>query len=158
MKKSKGADKPSRIIITNRSPGRLEEMKRIHAGLSTGVPVEYRLAPGPAENDRAVSELIPRSLVVNATGLGKDTPGSPITSDAVFPESGFAWDFNYRGNLEFLDQARKQGGERHLTVQDGWTYFLYGWLMVMAEIFRVDIPVRGRAFEEISAIAAKHRA
>jgi len=158
LKKAKGEDRPSRIIVTNRGPERLEEMKRVHAGLSTSVPVEYRLAPWPSDNDRAVSELKPHSLVVNATGLGKDAPGSPISAAAVFPEGGFAWDFNYRGKLEFLEQARAQSEERKLTLQDGWAYFIYGWLMVIAEVFHVEIPVRGGEFEEISAIAERHRA
>ncbi len=158
LKKAKGGDRPSRIIVTNRSPARLEEMKHIHAGLSRIVPVEYRLAPGPADNDSVVSALKPHSLVVNGTGLGKDAPGSPITAAAVFPEGGLAWDFNYRGKLEFLEQARAQRKERKLKLEDGWAYFIYGWTLGIAEVFRVEIPLRGRVFEEISAIAARHRA
>ena len=39
-----------------------------------------------------MSKLPPASLVVNATGAGKDTPGSPLSADAVFPERALVWD------------------------------------------------------------------
>ena len=54
-------------------------------------------------------------MVVNATGLGKDAPGSPITDAARFPENGSAWEFNYRGDLVFLDQANAQKEALNLT-------------------------------------------
>ena len=87
---------------------RLEEIRRIHAELDAGVPTEYVLAPQSADNDAALSRPAPGSLVVNATGLGKDAPGSPLTDAARFPERGIVWDLNYRGDLIFLEQARAQ--------------------------------------------------
>ena len=96
-------------------------------------------------------------MVVNATGLGKDAPGSPITDGAIFPEGGFAWEFNYRGELLFLDQARAQQAARHLRVADGWVYFLHGWTRVIAEVFHIDIPTSGEAFDELGRIAAALR-
>jgi len=45
------------------------------------VPVDYILAPKQTDNDAILNQLKPGSLVVNATGLGKDAPGSPITYD-----------------------------------------------------------------------------
>jgi shikimate 5-dehydrogenase len=116
------------------------------------------MAPSPADNDLAMNTLKPCSLVVNGTGLGKDAPGSPITGAAVFPEGGCAWDFNYRGKLVFLEQARAQQEARRLTIEDGWAYFIHGWTQVIAEVFHREIPPRGPVFEEISAIAARHRA
>jgi shikimate 5-dehydrogenase len=89
--------------------------------------------------------------------LGKDAPGSPITEAARFPENGFAWDFNYRGNLVFLDQARAQRQQRTLTIEDGWVYFIHGWTRVIAEVFHLDIPTSGPVFDELSQIAAKAR-
>jgi shikimate 5-dehydrogenase len=77
---------------------------------------------------------------VNATGLGKDRPGSPLPGDALFPLGAVVWEFNYRGTLEFLAQARAQEDERGLTVVDGWRYFLHGWSQVIAEIFDLDLP------------------
>ncbi|GDY40853.1 hypothetical protein SANT12839_017350 [Streptomyces antimycoticus] len=91
--------------------------------------------------------------MVNATGLGKDRPGSPLTDAARFPQDGIAWDFNYRGDLVFLDQARAQRDARELNVVDGWLYFIHGWTRVMAEVFHIDIPTHGPAFERLSRIA-----
>jgi shikimate 5-dehydrogenase len=95
--------------------------------------------------------------VANATGLGKDAPGSPITDAAIFPEYGYAWDFNYRGDLVFLDQARRQAAARHLTLEDGWVYFIHGWTQVIAEVFDIAIPIGGPEFEALSRIAAAAR-
>ncbi|MEO8411054.1 MAG: hypothetical protein ABI478_10820, partial [Propionivibrio sp.] len=94
------------------------------------------------------------ALVINATGLGKDAPGSPLTNATVFPERAVVWDLNYRGQLVFLDQARRQAEARELQVEDGWTYFIYGWTRVIAEVFHVDIPTAGPGFESICQIAA----
>jgi shikimate 5-dehydrogenase len=90
MDARRGANRPSRIIVTNRSLPRLEEMRRIHECLGASVPVEYVHTPRPQDNDAQVNSLKPHSLVANATGLGKDAPGSPITGAARFPEYGFA--------------------------------------------------------------------
>jgi len=152
-----GENRPSRIVVTNRSQPRLEEIRRIHAKVAGDVPVEYHHTPRPEDNDALVNRLKPHSLVVNATGLGKDAPGSPITDRARFPEHGYAWDFNYRGELVFLDQARAQAKRRDLHVEDGWVYFLHGWTRVIAEVFHVEIPVRGPGFDAISRIAAEAR-
>lgn len=155
MRPERGADRPSRIIVSNRSAARLEEIRRIHAELASTVPVDYVLAPNPADNDAVVARLKPGSLVINATGLGKDAPGSPLTNDVVFPQDGIVWDLNYRGELVFLDQARAQQSARNLQVEDGWSYFIYGWTQVIAEVFHIDIPATGPRFDEISAIAAR---
>ena len=154
MKPAHGENRPSKIIVSNRSAPRLEEMKSIHEKLGRPVPTEYHHTPRPRQNDAIVNRLKARSLVVNATGLGKDAPGSPVTDAAVFPEHGLAWDFNYRGDLVFLDQARARQDARHLTVEDGWVYFIHGWTRVIAEVFDRDIPTAGPDFDELSRIAA----
>lgn len=148
---------PSKIVVTNRSLPRLEEMKKIHTRINPGIPVEYHHCPEAKGNDDVVGKLKPGSIVINATGLGKDAPGSPLTDAAVFPEDGIAWDFNYRGDLLFMDQARAQQKTRSLVVEDGWIYFLHGWTCVIAEVFHIDIPVSGPAFDALSEIARKVR-
>lgn len=155
MQKERGADRPSRVIVSNRSASRLEEIERIHHELRLDVPCEYVVAPDASDNDAVLTTLSPGALVINATGLGKDAPGSPLSDAALFPERAVAWDLNYRGNLVFLDQARAQETTRALQVEDGWTYFIYGWTRVIAEVFHVDVPVRGAEFDEISRIAAQ---
>jgi len=153
MRAGRGADTPRRIVVSNRSPGRLDSIRRIHGEIGHRVPVEYVLAPSPADNDAVLPTLAPGSLVINATGLGKDAPGSPLTDAATFPERGIAWDLNYRGDLIFLDQAKRQQEARGLRIEDGWTYFLHGWTQVIAEVFHITIPTAGPGFDAISVIA-----
>ncbi len=153
MRKSRGRNVPSRIFVTNRSQHRLDEIKRIHEQVDFDVPVEYLLAERPEDNDKVLATLKPGSIVINATGLGKDAPGSPLTDAAVFPERAVIWDLNYRGELVFLDQARRQQTERSLRIEDGWTYFIHGWTQVIAEVFDVSIPTSGPSFDRISEIA-----
>jgi shikimate 5-dehydrogenase len=157
MKREHGGNRPSRIIVANRSPGRLEEMKELHRRLGCEVPAEYHHVPSPGQSNELLKRLRPGSLVINATGLGKDGPGSPLTDAALFPKNGLIWEFNYRGDLLFLRQARAQQQARHLLIEDGWIYFIHGWTRVIAEVFHVDIPVKGPKFEELSRIAAAMR-
>jgi shikimate 5-dehydrogenase len=153
MQKTRGANRPARIVVSDRNHTRLEEIRRVHAELRSGVPANYILATEVSDNDAAIASLAPGSLVINATGLGKDAPGSPLSGDARFPERAIAWDLNYRGDLVFLNQARAQARSRWLQVEDGWTYFLHGWTQVIGEVFHVLIPVRGPEFEALSQIA-----
>ena len=148
---------PAKIFVTNRSPTRLQEMQKIHAQMACPVPMEYCLCPVAEENDKVVGRLLPGSMVVNATGLGKDAPGSPLTDAATFPQDGIVWEFNYRGDLVFLDQARAQKADRNLTIEDGWVYFIHGWTRVIAEVFDIDIPTTGPAFDALCEIAAAAR-
>ena len=148
-----GADRPAGIYVTNRSAGRIDAIRAIHKAQGVDIPVRYEVTPRPEDNDRVLGQLPTGSLVANATGLGKDGPGSPITDGALFPERGLAWDFNYRGELAFLRQARAQEASRHLHVEDGWLYFIYGWLSVIAEVFHRDIPLRGPEFDRLRAAA-----
>lgn len=155
MRADHGTDRPSRIVVANRSTPRLEEIRHLHGRFDPAFPAEHHHTPAPGQSDALVGRLKPGSPVVNATGLGKDAPGSPITGAARFPRGGIAWDFNYRGELVFLDQARAQQRERGLRVEDGWVYFIHGWTRVIAEVFDIDIPTRGPVFDELSRIAAE---
>lgn len=155
LQASRGANRPSRVIVSNRSAARLEEIERIHREIDLGVPCEYVVAPRPEDNDAVLARVSPGALVINATGLGKDAPGSPLSDAAVFPQKAVVWDLNYRGDLVFLDQARAQEKQKQLQIEDGWTYFIYGWTRVIAEVFHVDIPSHGPAFDEICRIAAE---
>ncbi|ALX65765.1 shikimate dehydrogenase family protein [Microbacterium sp. XT11] len=156
-RRESGADRPARIVVTNRSEARLDHLREIHAQLDTDTAFEYVLTPTREDNDRVLATLPPRSLVVNATGLGKDAPGSPLTDAGVFPEHGIAWDLNYRGDLVFLDQARAQQDARALRVEDGWIYFVHGWTQVIAEVFHVGIPTSGPSFERLGELARSAR-
>lgn len=155
MQAARGNNRPSRIIVSNRSQARLDHIRDIHEHFGAGIRCDYVLAPIAADNDAALSWLSPGALVINATGLGKDAPGSPLTGAAAFPERAVVWELNYRGDLVFLDQARRQEAARRLQVEDGWTYFIHGWTQVIAEVFAIDMPAHGPAFDEIAAIAAR---
>jgi shikimate 5-dehydrogenase len=89
--------------------------------------------------------------VVNATGLGKDAPGSPTTDAVSYPENSLVWEINYRGDLLFKRQAEAQQREKNLHVEDGWKYFIHGWTQVIAEVFHIDID--GEVLKKLSAIA-----
>lgn len=147
-------DRPQHIVISNRSQKRLDHIRAIHEAMGSSLPVTYVLAPTPEDNDRILAGLPAGSLVVNATGLGKDAPGSPLSAAARFPDQAVVWELNYRGDLVFLDQARAQESEQSLQIEDGWTYFLHGWTQVIAEVFDIAIPPAGPAFDALSQIAA----
>jgi len=152
-----GDNRPARVHVANRSTPRLGHLRDLHASWPGAAPLSCHHVPTPAMADALLARLPPGSLVVNATGLGKDAPGSPLTANAVFPDRGIAWEFNYRGNLVFLDQARAQQASRQLRVEDGWVYFLHGWTQVIADVFDVPIPSRGPLFDELSRLAATTR-
>ncbi len=147
---------PSKIVVANRSLPRLDELKKINEEIlnTKGQTVcEYYLTPEPGQNDEVLYKMNKGSLIINATGLGKDRPGSPLTDDAKFPENALVWEINYRGDLRFMHQAEEQQKERNLLVEDGWMYFIYGWTQVIAEVF--DQPIQGELLRELDKIAAK---
>jgi shikimate 5-dehydrogenase len=148
-------DRPARIVVVNRSPARLESMRAVHERLTCGVEVEYVENADQRENDRLLGTIVPGSLVVNGTGMGKDTPGSPISDAAVFPERALVWELNYRGELDFLQQARRQQEARGLVLEDGWRYFIHGWTCVIEEVF--DVEMTPEVVDELSEIALRLR-
>ena len=154
MNKPDPADRPRRFIVVNRSQGRLDHMRQMVEGIGTDITVEYVCNADPALNDHIMSFLPDHSIVINATGMGKDSPGSPITNAGVFPRSGIAWEFNYRGELDFMHQALRQVDERDLTVEDGWIYFVHGWSQVVAQVLHVDLTpeVFGRLERAAAAV------
>jgi len=153
-----GKDRPRSIIVSDVDNQRLVFMKSVHRLCAFDIPVNYLLI-GPKDNlnNWLLGELPARSLVVNATGLGKDIPGSPLDTGARFPYEGYIWDLNYRGDLTFLEQARSQRALGDLVIEDGWKYFIYGWLSVISEVFNVDIPLEGKVFDDLSDLAATVR-
>ena len=103
--------------------------------------------------DQLVSELSPGSMVINATGMGKDLPGSPVTDAVRFPMHGVVWELNYRGELPFLHQALRQSQERSLIVADGWHCFLRGWSSVIGLVF--NEPITRERFGDFCAVTGR---
>jgi shikimate 5-dehydrogenase len=154
-------DRPRRLIMVDVSAERLANLREIVGQLpDPGMEIEFRLHTSAEENDRVMADLAPGSIVINATGLGKDRPGSPITDGAVFPVDGFAWELNYRGEREFLQQARRQAAGRQtpgrgLQVHDGWEYFLLGWTTIIGLVF--EKAITPEVFARLAADAAPLR-
>jgi shikimate 5-dehydrogenase len=142
---------PHRVTITNRSEPRLASAKAALEDCGRGIEFRYLLCPFPADNDAQIAALPPYSLVVNATGLGKDAPGSPTTDAVSYPRNSLVWEINYRGDLIFMRQALAQKEEKNLHVEDGWNYFIYGWTQVIQEVFHITISAEQLA--ELSRIA-----
>ncbi len=153
MRPERGDDRPRRIVVSDVDGARLDGMRRFHQGIGSDVAVEYVPCEATGRNDEILRALPDGSLVVNATGLGKDRPGSPLGAEARFPNGGVAWELNYRGELLFLDRAEAQAARSGLATHDGWNYFLHGWTQVIAEVFSVAIPASGPSFERLSTLA-----
>jgi shikimate 5-dehydrogenase len=130
--KKNAADRPKKFVCVNRSLGRLQEMQRMVESLETDIEFEFIQNSNPRVNDEIMARMPAGTMVVNATGMGKDTPGSPVTDAGVFPLNGIAWEINYRGELDFWHQAMAQKESRDLFIEDGWLYFLHGWTQVVA--------------------------
>ena len=146
-----GDNVPRRITLVNRTLPRLESAKRILDGLNPRVEFVYRHQSNPADNDALIARLPRHSLVVNATGLGKDAPGSPTSGAVSYPEHSLVWEINYRGDLLFMHQAQAQAKKCNLHVEDGWVYFIHGWTQVIAEVF--DVRIEGETLRRMSDIA-----
>ncbi|MGB4595549.1 MAG: hypothetical protein WBI14_06550 [Anaerolineaceae bacterium] len=133
------ADRPKRFVVINRSQPRLDHMKLMVENLETDIQVDYILSNDFRYNDQVMASMPEYSVIINATGMGKDIPGSPITDEGLFPKNCIAWEFNYRGELDFLHQAERQVAERNLKVEDGWVYFLHGWTQVVAQVLHIEL-------------------
>ena len=114
--------------------------------ITSGLALEAFLPDGHSQSDAALCIL------------GAGGSSLALTTGATFPERGYVWEFNYRGDLLFLEQAGSQQDERALTIEDGWVYFIHGWTRVMEEVLHIDIPTSGPAFDELSRVAAEARA
>lgn len=131
-------DRPKRIFCTDMSGRKLAALRAMlrRTGMSAS-HLDTLEVTGPA--DGLIELMAPGSLVVNATGMGKDTPGSPISSQCCFPSGSLVWEINYRGSLDFLRIAREREAVDDLTVVDGWRYFIHGWAQVISTVFQVEL-------------------
>lgn len=139
LNKEEKADRPDKIIVINRSQPRLDHLNKLLKRIRTDIVIDTVCNPDPKVNDKIMESLPDYSIVINATGMGKDTPGSPITDNGLFPKEGWAWDFNYRGELDFLHQAERQKKSRGVKVEDGWIYFIHGWSQVIFQALHLEM-------------------
>jgi shikimate 5-dehydrogenase len=155
MQKHEPQDRPSKVTITNRSQGKLSDLNNMVEQLGTDIQFKTIQNTDPTYNDQLMKDLPDNSVVINATGMGKDTPGSPVSDAAVFPKQGVVWEINYRGELDFWHQAKSQEKSRSLKIEDGWLYFLHGWTQVISEV--LNIPLTENLFQELSAAVEELR-
>jgi shikimate dehydrogenase len=155
LNKKELADRPKQVFLVDIREERLAHAQRLAESLGSELQVNYVLNGEATRNDALMVELPPGSVVINATGMGKDIPGSPVTDQALFPEGGMVWEFNYRGELDFLHQARRQEQKRGLSISDGWLYFLHGWTQVIAQVLHIELDAA--LFERLRAAAEEIR-
>lgn len=155
INKPNKADRPDKFVAINRSADRLEHMRNMVAKYETDIEVEYIQSNDPACNDKVMARMPEYSIIINATGMGKDTPGSPITDNGLFPRNSIAWEFNYRGELDFMHQALRQTDSRNVRVEDGWVYFVHGWSQVVGQV--LDIEITPELFDQLDKAAATTR-
>ncbi|MCA9902681.1 MAG: shikimate dehydrogenase [Anaerolineae bacterium] len=155
INKESSGDRPKRFVVVNRSQGRLDHLKQMVDSQQTDIKFDYIHNQDAVRNDEIMTSMPSGTIVINATGMGKDTPGSPITDAGLFPKYGLAWELNYRGELDFMHQALRQQDARHLHVEDGWYYFLVGWADIIGTIF--DVPITPERFDQLAESAAAVR-
>jgi shikimate 5-dehydrogenase len=156
INKQDRGDRPNRFVVVNRSQGRLDHLRAMVESLNTDIEFEYLLNADPRFNDQVMARMPEGSIVINATGMGKDVPGSPISDHGLFPVNSIAWELNYRGELDFMHQALAQQERRQVRVEDGWVYFIHGWTQVIAQVYHVDIDEA--RFERLKELADSIRA
>ena len=149
--------RPRSVMLVDVNAARLNHFQTILGRFpDSGIHFDLIHNADARVNDRLMAELPPHSLVINATGMGKDRPGSPVTDAGVFPPGGAAWELNYRGERLFLQQAQRQAERRNLVIEDGWRYFLLGWSSVISQVF--DVAVTPARFERFAAVSEAIRA
>ncbi|MGF3056222.1 shikimate dehydrogenase family protein [Microbacterium sp. YY-01] len=145
-------DAPALVTVTALDQTPLDHLRAVHDARSTPAGfIRGVVTPTPDAATDLIAPLPAGSLIVNATGLGKDAPGSPLRDDVVFARDTIVWEFNYRGSLEMYHRALAQRQEQNLVVVDGWRYFIHGWTQVIADVF--DLTLTPQLVEQLAAAA-----
>lgn len=149
-------DAPGTIHVVERRQESADRARDLHERMGLDMRRFRYLVTGDAGRAATlVGSVPPGSLIVNATGMGKDRPGSPLGDAVTFPRAAVVWEFNYRGSLEFLHQAERQQASRGLRIEDGWRYFVHGWSQVLSDVF--DIPMPRETVDRLALAAAAVR-
>jgi shikimate dehydrogenase len=148
----------ARHLLTTRSAVRFECADTDRAAIDhlvhvVGRRVDVHVGDGPW--DQLVTEAPRGSLIVNATGMGKDRPGSPVTDGVVFPDGAVVWELNYRGRREFLDQALRDSSRAERQVHDGWQLFCHGWAAALDAV--LDLADDGSLGDRFANAASQLR-
>ncbi len=149
------ADRPKYFTVVDVDQARLDHIQAMVQKVGSDIQFEYICNADPAVTDQLLTTLTAGSVVINATGMGKDLPGSPITEKAKFPKHSIVWELNYRGERAFYQQALAQQKSRKLIVEDGWVAFLHGWTGVISHVLHT--PIDGGKFTQLAKLAAQMR-
>ena len=143
---------PQRMTLVDNNQIKLDNMEKLFERLpESSIDFQLVLNNDAAVNDALMASLPPHSMVVNATGMGKDLPGSPVTINGRFPQNGLVWELNYRGERPFMHQAYPQATSRNLHVEDGWTYFLLSWIEIIGKVF--DVAIDAPTYQKLAEVA-----
>jgi len=136
-----------RLQFIDREPAQTSHFTDVIGTVAGDGPfnIEAKAADGPY--DDLVAGARPGTLIVNATGAGKDRAGSPVTDGVEFPRECVFWDLNYRGELGMLATARMQADAHKLRVHDGLSLFCHGWAAALSAVLGLpDDPGLADAF------------
>ncbi len=142
-----------KIIMTDISDARSKNAKNLLSKYDSNHRLNIYTIQNTNETDKIINSMSTGSFVINATGLGKDKPGSPISHNTIFPNNGCVWEYNYRGELDFYKLAIAQKREQNLSIFDGFDYFLYGWATVISRI--LGIHINDEIFARLSKVATE---
>ncbi|GIF04332.1 shikimate dehydrogenase family protein [Actinoplanes siamensis] len=143
------ATTPARLVFADRDETAARHLRGVLAPWARRRGGDVSVLVGNGPWDELVESGTAGTLVVNATGLGKDRPGSPLSSRVRFPAGTVVWELNYRGDLALLRRARKRPD---LVTHDGWGLFCHGWAAALGPI--LDLPdevATARRFAELAA-------
>lgn len=129
-----------KIIMTDVNLDRIEQARKVLLSYDKDKKLQLIHVKSVQDNDIIISNISNKSFVVNATGVGKDIQGSPVSNTVQFPYGGCIWEYNYRGNLEYMKQAEQQALEKQLSIYNGFEYFIYGWTTVISRILNINLP------------------
>ncbi|MFK3979776.1 shikimate dehydrogenase family protein [Micromonospora sp. NPDC050397] len=127
---------PARLVFADPSPEAGRHLRSVLGPWAQARRVRLEVHVGAGPWNHLVRSSPAGTLVVNATGLGKDRPGSPLSPTATFPPDAVVWELNYRGDLTMLRQAADSG--EGLVVHDGWRLFCHGWAAALGPILGLD--------------------
>ncbi|XVU24562.1 shikimate dehydrogenase family protein [Actinoplanes sp. CA-054009] len=143
------ATPPADLIFTDRDEAAARHLRKVLDPWAVRRQVRLSVHIGSGPWDPLVAAAPAGMLVVNATGLGKDRPGSPLSPTTGFPTAAVVWDLNYRGDLALLRQARDRAD---VTAHDGWSLFCHGWAAALGPILDLpDEPATAHRFTELAA-------
>ncbi len=143
---------PARIVFTDQAASAAKRLRSVLGRLAAARGVELVVTVGEGPWDEVVATAPAGALIVNATGMGKDRPGAPVSAGVRYPAGSVVWELNYRGDLVMLDRAREQARGGGLRVHDGWGLFCDGWAAALGPILDVPGgPAAGLRFAEVAA-------